>query len=839
MAFPIDSYLPDIAAALSANKAVLLKAEPGAGKTTQVPRYLLDHFRKILVIEPRRLAAKLSAEWVAEQCGTKVGGLVGYQIRLESRKSAETRLVYVTEGILTRLFMSDPSLADYDLIVLDEFHERHVHSDIALTLVKKLQEKRSDLKLLVMSATLEQTLLQAYLGQVPSFDVPGRVFPVSVVYRPFANEIPVAQRVSAAVQEMLKDPACQGNILVFLAGAGQIAQCAAHLDASLPRDLDVIPLSAEQSGNYSRIVANPQRRKIILSTNVAETSLTLPNIQGVIDNGTARILAFAPWSGLPTLEEKKVSQASCVQRSGRAGRVAAGVCYRLFSEADFHSRAKFGEAEIQRIDLCQIMLELASLAPNQSWDINHFEWLQKPKEATLKQNLELLQNLGALSQQGELTATGAEMAKISLHPRLSKIWIEATARGLSELGLLCALIINEGMILDKNQKPEEHLSSDVTYQLQVFLDWAKRRPRRVLLDQGAVQRVKASYDQWARTYRLRSLSDLSFEAERELLYCVFLGFADRVAKHRPLADTGRRKLRHYNFALGRGAVLSDTSTAQEIEWFVAVDARESYDEDLGRIFAASGLYPEFLRDDPFRLVQETDEIRIEPKTGRARRSRQILYGKLLVEESWEDTKDSSAEDLLLAEVRKSWPNGCEDGEALAVYHRKLDLMDKAGIPHDLPRFEGEMLELLMDHMADGIKSLKDLARKSLKKGIDEQLSYSDLQLLNTACPDAITLAAGRKVKINYHDEAEPFIASKIQDFFLQKDTPSICSGRYPLLLKLLAPSQRPAQITRDLKGFWTGSYHEVKKELKRRYPKQAWPDDPANFVMPKREERKF
>ncbi|RZA23475.1 MAG: ATP-dependent RNA helicase, partial [Proteobacteria bacterium] len=494
MAFPIDIYLPEIAQALMHNSAALLKAEPGAGKTTQVPRYLLDHFKKILVIEPRRLAAKLSAEWVAEQCGDKVGGLVGYQIRLESRKSAATRLVYVTEGILTRLILQDRTLSEYDLIILDEFHERHVHSDIALTLVKGLQKSRPDLKLLVMSATLEQTLLQTYLGSVPSFDVPGRVFPVSIQYKPFPHETPMIQRVSAAVQDMLADPDCKGNILVFLSGTGQISQCAAYLEGRL-KDVEVISLSADQAHNYSKIVANASRKKVILSTNVAETSLTLPNIQGVIDYGTARVLAFAPWSGLPTLEEKKVSQASCLQRSGRAGRVASGVCYRLFSESDFHARAKFTEPEIQRIDLCQIMLELASMSPARTWDIEHFDWLQRPREATLQQNLDLLKNLGALTALGQLTADGEEMVKIPLHPRLSRIWLEARKRGVSELGYLAALLINEGSILDKDQRPDEHAHSDVLYQLQVLLDWTKKKPRRVNLDRGAVERIRASFDQ--------------------------------------------------------------------------------------------------------------------------------------------------------------------------------------------------------------------------------------------------------------------------------------------------------------------------------------------------------
>jgi ATP-dependent helicase HrpB len=836
MAFPIDPYLPEIAQALIENPVVLLKAEPGAGKTTQVPRYMLDHFKKILVIEPRRLAAKLSAEWVAEQCSDRIGGLVGYQIRLDSRRSAVTRLIYVTEGVLTRLILSDPTLSEFDLIILDEFHERHVHSDIALTLVKGLQRSRQDLRLLVMSATLEHDLLQSFLGSVPSFDVPGRMFPVSVVYKPYPRDMPMANQIASAIHDMLEDAACQGNILVFLAGAGQISQCGAYLEGRLG-DVEVIPLSADLTHNYARIIANPSRRKVVLATNVAETSLTLPNIQGVIDFGTARVLAFAPWSGLPTLEEKKVSQSSCVQRSGRAGRVSAGVCYRLFSESDFHARAKFTEPEIQRIDLCQIILELASMSALKTWDVGLFDWLQRPRESILRQNLELLKHLGAFSSEGRLTEDGEEMVKVPLHPRLTRIWLDARQRGASELGYLCALLINEGSILDKDQRPTEHTFSDVLYQLQALLDELQKKPRRAKFDRAAIERIRGSYDQVARGLRFGSLNDLKFDKEPELLASIFRGFADRVAKYRPLHDTGRRKARHYNFALGRGAVLHENSSAQTVEWLVAVDARESYDEDLGRIFVASGIHRELLLEDPFGFLQYTDEIKMDPAAGRARRCRQTLYGKLLVDEKWEDIQSADSQDLFRNEVRKSWPKLFEDSDALDVYHRKLELMDKSGLTHGMARFEGEMLELLIDHVCDGIHSLRELAKKSLRQAIEEQLSYGDMQTLTSACPDFISLAAGRKLKVNYHEEAEPFVASKIQDFFLQKDTPTICLGRYPLLLKLLAPSQRPAQITKDLRGFWAGSYHEVKKELKRRYPKQAWPDDPASFVMPKREPR--
>jgi len=835
MNYPVDPYLPDIAKKLTENQASLLKAEPGAGKTTQVPLYLLRHFQKILVVEPRRLAAKLSAEWVAKQSGGAVGERVGYQIRADSRKSKDTRLLYVTEGVLTRLFMHDPLLRDFDLIILDEFHERHVHSDIALALVKNLQKSRDDLKLLVMSATLEQTLLQSYLGHVPSFDVPGRVFPVKVSYRPAASGSNLPQLVSGAVRDMLDDPECQGNILVFLAGTAQIFNCAAYLSERV-RDADIIPLSAEHAANYEQILINIDRRKIILSTNVAETSLTLPNVRGVIDCGTARILAYAPWSGLPTLEEKKVSQASCIQRTGRAGRVAAGVCYRLFSESDFHSRMKFSEPEIQRIDLCQIILELQSIHPDQPWGWDTLEWLERPKSTIVEQNAGLLQQLGAIDAKGLLTPEGARMASLSLHPRLARLWIEAERLGISELGLVAAVMINEGMILGQDQKPEEHLQSDIVYQVQIFLDWTAKRQRRMYLDSAKLQRVLRSYEQIARGARLRPLHQVSLEREEDLRYAVFVAFADRVAKFRPLADTGRNKLRHYNFSLGRGAVLSDSSTAQTTEWLVAVEARESYNEELGRIFIASGIPYSFLLRDPFGLMQKESAIRIDPKAGRPRRCNQVFYGRLLMEEVWEDAEADHAQDLLMVEVRKKWPECFDDADALSVYHRKLSLLAKTGIEHNMPHFEGEMLDLLIDHLCSGIKSMRELAKKSLGQAIKDQLDHQDLDLLAKACPDTIVLSSGRRLKVDYVSEAEPWVGSRIQDFFGQTQSPALCFGRYPLVLKLLAPNQRPAQITSNLQNFWQGSYHEVKKELKRRYPKQPWPDDPGTFIMPKRED---
>lgn len=822
MQFPIDPYLDAIRDTLNDESVVLLKAEPGAGKTTRVPQHLMGGSKRVLVVEPRRLAARLAAEWVAAQCQVKLGEEVGYQIRLDSKKSAKTRLLYVTEGVLTRLFIQDPLLKNFDVIVLDEFHERHIHTDIALALVRALQKKRSDLKLVIMSATLDLGRLESYLGSVKRFDIPGRVFPVTVSYHP--SSLPLPQHVAQAAKAMLQET--EGNILVFLSGIGQISACERALEGV---SAQVIPLTADLAGNYSKIVENPSRRKIILATNVAETSLTLPAVRGVIDAGTARILGYAPWSGLPTLEDKKVSQASCIQRTGRAGRVAEGICYRLFSEADFHARARFTEPEIQRIDLCQILLEIQGIFPAipRAWE--SLEWLEAPKAAIVEQNQKLLEDLGAIDSEGGLTEEGQEMAGLPLHPRLSRIVLSGEAEGMTAEALLAALIINEGMLVRDDSLPEEHADCDVCQQLGLFLKQQKKMPLSRPIDMGKAFRIKGTYDSLRRAWELPAIDAISSIDEMRIRHAIFSAFADRVAKYRPMADQQKRKIRHYNFCMGRGGTLNESSAVQAFEWIVAIEAREAYGETQGRIFAAAGIDPAWLSDDPFHLMEEAESETIDPKTGKAKLLKQTLYGKLLVEESWDSLDDEQASGLLQTNIRRIWPKPFDDVEVLDVYHRKLDLLDTYKIEHKMPRFEGEMLDLLIDYLCEGASSLKDVARKDLQEAINDQLDYDDLELLRRSFPESITLPRGRKLKIHYAGEAEPWIASRLQDFLGLLDTPRVCRDLHPLVVKLLAPSQRPAQITRDLRSFWQGSSQDVKKDLKRRYPKHLWPEDPINF----------
>lgn len=833
MQHPIDAFLDDIATAASTHNTLLIKAAPGAGKTTRVPPRLLQDFRRILVVQPRRLAAKLTATWVAAQLDSQIGETVGYQIKLENRSSSATRLLFVTEGILTRKMMQDPLLRDWDLVILDEFHERHIQTDVGLALLLAAQQQRPDLRLVIMSATLDNQGLEQWLDGCKTFDVPGKSFPVELEHRSMDARTYLDEHVAKNVRDILTDPRSgDGNILVFLPGRGEIERVASRLESL--RDVDVIPLTAELAQNHQLIGRDNGRRKVVLSTNVAETSVTLPNISGVVDSGLARVSGHASGSGLPTLDIQKVSQASCVQRAGRAGRTRAGVCYRLFSQFDFGHRPAFTEPEIRRIDLSQTLLELATIFPAtpRSWE--KIQWYENPDPRITQQNVQLLQQLGALDPDGHLTDLGRKTASLPLHPRLARMVLAGQSLGAGEAALLGALIINEGLIL-REEEASTHASCDICHQTQVFIDAKRHRQREWILDRGKVARIEEQYKSLASQLKMRSWQVIEEVPEKEVRRSIFAGFADRVARYRPLADTGKKQLRAFNFCQGRGASLAPQSVVADEEWIAVVDAREAGGDDptgtRGRIYAACTIESEWLTQDPFQLTSEEETTILDGKTGQPRRVRQHFYGKLLYAEKEISVSAEAVEQTLFSRVMKDWPQSYGDITALKIYHAKLDLLDKHQILHKLPRFEGDMLELLIDYLCAEAKSLSEVKGRSLSQAIAEQLDYDDHETLRRECPNEIKLAHGRRVSVTY-TEGEPWIGSRIQDFFGQKDTPTICAGRQPLLCKLLAPNQRPAQITSDLHRFWEGSYHEIKKELKRRYPRHAWPDDPATWVPP-------
>lgn len=832
--YPIDPYLDAIADALNNSAFTLLKAEPGAGKSTRVPLALLTRFNKILVVQPRRLAARLAAGWVAEQSGQALGSLVGYQIRLDNKSTPATRLLFVTEGVFTRKLLQDRQLREFDLVILDEFHERHLHTDLALALLKSLVERRSDLRVLVMSATLELLPLQAYLGEVPSFEVPGRTFPITMVYRPPGSQQSLEDQVQGAVLEMLEDPRCGGNILVFLSGLSEIQSCSERLLQHRDQfNFDIVPLTAELAVHYDALFKNSGRRKLVLSTNVAETSVTLPDIRGVIDSGWAKISGYASWSGLPTLERQRISQASAVQRAGRAGRVAPGVCYRLYSASDFQARPAVTRAEIDRVDLCQMLLEVQAILPDQPYAWNELLWFERPLETHLSQSQALLLSLGALSESGHLTHEGRKMAELPLHPRLARLVFAGTSSGVGPFSLLAALVINEGGLLSRSQPQREQGSCDVCYQLNLLLQPSSQSQ---FLDRGRVQGIRQLYESLRQPLGFPPLKNLNPEFEEEKVrHAIFHAFADRVAKFRPMAQGGARGIRHYNFCMGRGGILGERSIVREAEWIVAVSARETLGEDPSqrcRIETASAIEAAWLEEDPFLLRQQGFELDLDEKSGRVRKLKQELYGKLIVKECVEQAAIRELSELLSRAVRERWSDSFMDLVDLRSYHGKLRVLDRHKIEHRLPEFTGDFLDLLIAHLCEGSHSLSEVRSKNLRQAIEEQLNYEDIMRLNELCPDYVVLKNGRKMKVHYEDEGDPWIEARIQEFFGQRETPLICRERQALLCKLLAPSRRPAQITQDLRGFWLGSYQEVKKELKRRYPKHAWPDDPLTHEAP-------
>lgn len=834
--FPVDAWLDDIAAAVAREPVVLIKADPGAGKTTRVPPALLKRFRSVLVVEPRRLAAKLTASWVADEMGSPVGAKVGYQIRLENRASSETRLLFVTEGILSRKMMGDPQLRDWDVVILDEFHERHIHTDLALALLRDAQKSRPDLRIVIMSATLDTSRLEEWLGRSVRFDIPGRTFPVTVEYRPGDALGRLEDKVANSVRELLADGRTgDGNVLVFLPGRAEIGRAAQKLDGL--SSVDVIQLSAEQAQNHALIARENGRRKVVLSTNVAETSLTLPRITAVVDTGLARISGHAPGSGLPTLTVQKISQASCVQRTGRAGRTSAGVCHRLFTPMDFNNRAKFGEPEIRRIDLCQVLLEIAVIKRGaRPWDL--LPWFETPDARILEQDTKLLERLGAIDADGALTREGEAMASLPLHPRLARMVQAGKDFGHGEAAFLGALIINEGMLLGQETPPLEHARCDVAYQAGLFLDAKRRRlSPRIQLDRGKLARIEDLYRSLAPSWRLKPLTAWDEIDETAMRRAILAGFADRAARYRPLAETGARNLRPYNFCLGKGGVLAPGSVLDREEWIVVVEAREAVDDPTGtrgRIQAASAADAAWLREDPFRLLTRREDAEVDGKSGKLKRIARTFYGEILfAEEVLGEEKGRAAQETFAMTLRKDWPEAFGDVAALGAYHARLDLLDRHGIVHKMPRFEGEMLDFLIHELCQGARSLAEIRGRSLEKSIMAQLDDEDTWTLSRHCPLEVKLANGRKLRVTY-GEGEPSVAARIQDFYGQPDTPRICEGMQPLLCKLLAPSQRPAQITSDLRRFWEGSYHDVKKELKRRYPKHAWPDDPLNWTPPKK-----
>jgi ATP-dependent helicase HrpB len=809
---PIHDALPALHEAFAGSRNVVLQAPPGAGKSTVVPLELLGApwvvGRKILLLEPRRLAARAVAARMAATLGEPVGRTVGYRMRLDTKVSRDTRLEVITEGVLTRMLQSDPALEGVAAVIFDEFHERSLPADLGLALCLESQETLApELRLLVMSATLDGA------GDAPVVSAPGRSFEVAIHY--LGRDLPVLpdprlppvallQPMAGAVRRVVGET--EGDLLMFLPGAPEIRRLRGLLEeGGLPPGLDVFELYGElppERQDEALAPALPGRRRLTLSTNVAETSLTLPGVRVVIDSGLVRRSLFDPATGMSRLVTERVSRASATQRAGRAGRVASGDCYRLWGEGAQPGLAAFTPPEIAVADLLPLALELAAWGTEPAT----LRWLDPPAPAPLGQARELLRRLEALDEQGRITAMGREMAATGLHPRLAHLWIKARTTGRAALGAQLAALLSERDLLRGAADPD-------------------LRSRLELLRRGGGQVDRATLDRVRRTIRQLAPAGTADADDADAGELLAWAYPDRIAQRRG-GDGGARRFLLSN---GRGAALPQASTLDAAGLLVAVDLDDA-DGQEARIRLAAPLTPAQFEAALAAQVDVVEQAGYDEREQAVVNRRQRRFGSLVLAERSLPVEPAVAAAAMAALVTRR-------GLALlpwddAARRQLARLRFAAALPAATgwPAFdEATLLATTAEWLApfaDGITRLSQLARVPLAEALLARLDYRQRQQLDALAPAQLTVPTGTRASVDYEDENAPCIEVRLQEVFGLGETPRIGGGTVPVTLKLLSPARRPVQITRDLAGFWRGSYADVRKDLRGRYPRHYWPEDP-------------
>ncbi|NVJ00476.1 ATP-dependent helicase HrpB [Myxococcus sp. AM009] len=844
VALPIDPLLPDIVSTLRGARSLVLEAPPGAGKTTRVPRALLEaglgQGKEIIVLQPRRLPTRLAAQRVSEELGERVGESVGYQVRFEDVRSAKTRLSFVTEGVLGRRLLSDPKLRDVGIVVLDEFHERHLSADISLALLRRLQETaRPDLKVVVMSATLEAEPIRTYLGGCPSLRSEGRRFDVSVEYLPAPDDRHLDHQVLSGIKRLFAQ-GLDGDVLVFLPGAGEIRRARdACAEFAERHGADVLPLHGDLSpAEQDRAVRRSSRRKIILSTNVAETSVTIDGVAVVIDSGLARVASHSPWSGLPTLKLSKVSRASAIQRAGRAGRTRAGHCLRLYTQHDFDGRPEQDAPEVRRTDLAETVL---SLRASGITDLAAFPFFEPPPAASLDAAETLLRRLGAVDPAGTVTAVGERLLRFPVHPRQARIIVEGERRGVGAEAAVLAALMGERDIrrearanLGQGGRPAATVSgpSDLLELLERFREaeranFASGRMHSLSLEAGAVQSVDRVQKQLRRAVRGQGARPQRPEdVEQALMLSVLAGYPDRVARRR------RPRAPELLMFGGGTATLSDVSVVQDADLMVAADAEERPGKGAV-VRLASAVEPEWLLDLYPDTLEDVDTLQWNAEARRVERLTRLSYGNLVLEETRTPAPASEATARVLVEAAlAAGPGKFADPEALEQWRTRVALLAEAFPEARFPAVDNAFLRDALASLCSDARSFKDLEGVSLLDALYARLTSEQQRLLATHAPERVTLPGGRGVKVHYEPGKPPWVESRLQDFFGMAQGPNVCAGRVPLVLHLLAPNMRAVQVTTDLAGFWERHYPAIRKELCRKYPRHSWPEDPRHAQPP-------
>jgi ATP-dependent helicase HrpB len=861
VSLPIDFVLPELVAALTTANCVVLRAPAGAGKTTRVPPALLmaglagnktagKSTRQIVMLEPRRIAARTAARRMAFERGERVGQTVGYRVRFEESVSRDTRILVVTEGVLLRRLQDDPFLEDIEIVVFDEFHERRLDSDLALAMVRRVQQTvRPELRIVVMSATLDPTAIAKYLGDCPIVESEGRLHPVRVDYlRP--GDLRAGERqhmtdlATRGIETVLQQTT--GDVLVFLPGVGEIMKTRTELEPlSRRHNLEVLPLFGDMTPEEQDRVLSPcDRRKIVLSTNVAETSVTIEGVTAVVDTGLARQMNFDADVGLDRLELTPISKASTDQRAGRAGRTQPGVCLRLWEESAQRRRPDFDAAELHRVDLSSAVLRLFAWGET---DIAAFPWFESPPAESIDHAVKLLRLLGAIDEAG-ITSLGQMIVQLPVAPRIGRLLVEAFRLGQPDRAALMAAMLSErdpflrGPAADRNSRgagnqgggirtTSIHRSrSDVLDRLHAVEDFLStgqtnspcgeiNRNAVRTLTQVAKQLGSSLHGECDRQLaRAASASSMSEDASDEvLLRALVAGFPDRVARRRDVtSDKGL-------MVGGRGVKLGPKSAVQKSPLFLCVDIDGAGIEATVR--QASEVHREWLPQDQ---VRSGEELFFHPTQKQVVARRRVAFADLILEETPTAITDRDAAAEVLFDAAKGQLESVipADDDAFSNFLARVRCLKQWMPDLPLPAFDESMMLDVLHELCHGRRSFADLKSAPWLSTLQSKMDYALVQTIEREAPDRITVPTGSRMRLTYEEGRPPVLAVRIQEIFGMKATPRIAGGRVPVLLHLLAPNMRPQQVTDDLASFWANMYEDVRKELKRRYPKHSWPEDP-------------
>ncbi|HAT4982011.1 TPA: ATP-dependent helicase HrpB [Serratia marcescens] len=807
---PVSAVLDELLAALQSAPQVLLHAPTGAGKSTWLPLQILAKAGlpgRIIMLEPRRLAAKNVAYRLAQQLGEEPGQTVGYRMRAESKSGPQTRLEVVTEGILTRMLQQDAELQGVSLVILDEFHERSLQADLALALLLDVQQGlRDDLKLLIMSATLDNARLSQLLPEAPVVVSEGRSFPVERLYQPLASHQRLEDGVAAAVKRLLAEQ--PGSLLLFLPGVAEINRVLERLTGEVASDTDLCPLyGALPLAQQQKAIqpAAPGRRKVVLATNIAETSLTIEGIRLVVDSGLERVARYDVRNGLTRLATQRISQASMVQRAGRAGRLEPGICWHLFAKEQAERAAVHAEPDILQSDLTGFWLELLQWGCH---DPAQLTWLDAPPAAALVAARSLLHRLGATDDGDKLTAPGRQMAALGCEPRLAAMLVAGaalSADALATAALLAALL----------EEPPRGGQMDIGYWLgspqpnwrQRAVQLAKRLPQRAgQIDVDLAPRLLAQ------------------------------AFTDRIAQRR--GQDGR-----YLLANGLGAAMSQDEALSRAPWLIVPSLLQGHNSPDARILLALPVDIDALAAQLPAIVTQRTAVEWDDEKGTLRAWKRQQIGRLTLRaQPLAKPADEELQQALLDWVRAQGL-AVLNWEGAAEQLRVRLQCAQAWLPEaEWPEMDEEPLLAALEQWLlpslNGVRDLRGLKQVNIAEALSRLLDWQQKQRLDNALPTHYTVPTGSRLPIRYEAGKPPALAVRLQEVFGEQRSPMLAEGRIPVVLELLSPAHRPLQITGDLAAFWQGAYREVQKEMKGRYPKHVWPDDPATAV-PTRRTKKY